>query len=311
MTSQESRRSSRSCRATERSSVSMTAVRRRSSTAQRAGARRSRRGRRARRSSCRRTTRSTSGRATGPIFPGWPRTWTGRLAGQLRARDRRCRRRRAAGHRRSLRRWPVRRSSARCASIDRNGVLHRALPEAAASSARAAFRRSRTSDLDGRNELVSFSERLERGFEGLYDKVWVYDLHGSSYGGIEWGQFGGNARHTGLYGATPPPPPPPPRRRRLRLRLRLRHRRLLLHHRLRRHPTAATASASARSSLRRPARDRQAAPARQNAHPARPLLIGPRQEEALSPRGARARSATARWNPPTLRRSRQAGRRRR
>jgi hypothetical protein len=75
--------------------------------------------------------------------------------------------------------------------------------------------------------------------------------------------------------------------------------------------TTASSASSASSSgyaLRRPARDRQAAPARQNAHPARPLLIGPRQEKALGPRGASARPAAACWNPPTLRRSGEAGR---
>src|SRR5206468_140948 len=66
-------------------------------------------------------------------------------------------------------------------------------------------------DLDGRNELVVMSDAWN-GQQGFYDKVWAYDLHGSTYGGIEWGQFGGDPEHTNCYpcGTGPPPPPPPP-----------------------------------------------------------------------------------------------------
>ena len=65
-------------------------------------------------------------------------------------------------------------------------------------------------DGDGRNELVVLGDDWE-GQNRLYDKVWMYDLHGSSYGGIEWGQFGGDAEHDNHYtGGSPPPPPPPP-----------------------------------------------------------------------------------------------------
>ena len=73
--------------------------------------------------------------------------------------------------------------------------------------------------------------------------------------------------------------------------------------------SASSATPSAGSALRRPARDRQAAPSRADAHPAGPLLPGPRQEEALGPRRAGARSAAACRDPPTLRRSGEAGRR--
>ena len=93
-------------------------------------------------------------------------------------------------------------------------------------------------DRDGRNELVVVGSAWF-GQDGLRDRVWAYDLHGSSYGGIEWGQFGGDARHRNHYVALPapppphpPPPPPPPRHLHLRhLRPRL-HLHLHLHLRL-------------------------------------------------------------------------------
>jgi hypothetical protein len=64
-------------------------------------------------------------------------------------------------------------------------------------------------DNDGRTEIVVTGSPWDGYY--LYPKVWVYDLHGPQpYGPIEWGQFGGNPQHTGLYEsplATPTPTP--------------------------------------------------------------------------------------------------------
>lgn len=57
-------------------------------------------------------------------------------------------------------------------------------------------------DLDGRNDLIVTGSYWD-GFSGMKDKVWMYDLHGKSYGHIGWGQFGGDAKHTNAY--IPPP----------------------------------------------------------------------------------------------------------
>lgn len=56
-------------------------------------------------------------------------------------------------------------------------------------------------DLDGRNELV-VTGTFWNGTPGFYDKVWAYDLGGSTPGAVAWGQLMGNAQHTGT--ASPP-----------------------------------------------------------------------------------------------------------
>lgn len=54
-------------------------------------------------------------------------------------------------------------------------------------------------DGDARNELIVTGQHWS-GRSGDYDKVWVYDLRAPGpYGGIEWGQFGGDARHRHIY----------------------------------------------------------------------------------------------------------------
>src|SRR5262249_10099499 len=58
-------------------------------------------------------------------------------------------------------------------------------------------------DLDGRNELIVTSAYWGRT-PGSYPKVWAFDLHGSNYGAVEWGQFMHDAQHTGTY-STPAP----------------------------------------------------------------------------------------------------------
>lgn len=65
-------------------------------------------------------------------------------------------------------------------------------------------------DLDGRNELIVTASGLERSAWGKLNKVWAYDLGGGPHGKIEWGQFGRNAQHRGLYGKDKPVSAPTP-----------------------------------------------------------------------------------------------------
>ncbi|MBI4684170.1 MAG: VCBS repeat-containing protein [Nitrospirae bacterium] len=60
-------------------------------------------------------------------------------------------------------------------------------------------------DGDGRNEII-ITGSYWSGQSGYYDKVWVYDLGGATHGPVLWGQFMGNAKHTGT--AVPPSPSP-------------------------------------------------------------------------------------------------------
>jgi hypothetical protein len=82
----------------------------------------------------------------------------------------------------------------------RSGLLHPHFPKALSIGAGAV---PAIADLygDGRNELI-VGGTAWGGYNGLYDKVWVYDLHGTGpYGRIEWGQFNGGAEHNGHYSA--------------------------------------------------------------------------------------------------------------
>jgi FG-GAP-like repeat len=54
-------------------------------------------------------------------------------------------------------------------------------------------------DRDGRNELIVMGDYWD-GVSGTFPKVWVFDLHGTAYGGIPWGQFMHDTRHTGTHG---------------------------------------------------------------------------------------------------------------
>jgi len=54
-------------------------------------------------------------------------------------------------------------------------------------------------DLDGRNDLILKGEYWN-GHSGQYYSVWALDLHGpAAHGPIEWGQFKGDAQHSGHY----------------------------------------------------------------------------------------------------------------
>jgi FG-GAP-like repeat len=146
-------------------------------------------------------------KGNGTTFPGWPRTWTNSWLGSSApvigdvdgdGSPDIAITKQVAG---SSEQGEVR-------LYNRNGVLNSHFPKQLTIGS-GGVPAIADVDLDGRNELVVLGSAWS-GFNGMYDKVWVYDLHGSSYGGIEWGQFGGNARHTNHYGPLPPPPPPPP-----------------------------------------------------------------------------------------------------
>src|SRR6266581_2428145 len=90
--------------------------------------------------------------------------------------------------------------------FNRDGVLHPRFPKTlpigeAAAPAIADI------DGDGRNEII-ISGNFWNGEPGYYDKVWVFDLGGPTpHGPVLWGQFMGNAKHTGT--AVPQSAPPP------------------------------------------------------------------------------------------------------
>ena len=143
----------------------------------------------------------------GTVLPGWPRTWTNSWLGSSAP---------VIGdvNGDGLQDIAITKQVAGSSEFGevrlygRNGVLHPGFPKQLELGS-GGVPAIADIDLDGRNELVVLGSAWS-GFSGLYDKVWVYDLHGSTYGGIEWGQFGGNAAHTNHYGPPPTPPPPPP-----------------------------------------------------------------------------------------------------
>lgn len=49
-------------------------------------------------------------------------------------------------------------------------------------------------DLDGRNEIIVGAPMVD-GSRQIGETVWVFDLGGADHGPIEWGQYGGDARH--------------------------------------------------------------------------------------------------------------------
>jgi hypothetical protein len=80
----------------------------------------------------------------------------------------------------------------------RYGVLHSSFPKPLPIGS-GAVPAIADVDGDGRNELVVGGSAWT-GSPGLYDQVWMYDLHGPGpYGRIEWGQFNGGPQHNGRY----------------------------------------------------------------------------------------------------------------
>jgi hypothetical protein len=87
----------------------------------------------------------------------------------------------------------------------RNGISHPRFPKSLPIGS-GAVPAIADIDGDGRNEIIITGD-FWNGYSGYYDKVWVYDLGGPTHGPVLWGQFMGNAKHTGVF-TTPPPSPP-------------------------------------------------------------------------------------------------------
>ena len=79
--------------------------------------------------------------------------------------------------------------------FDRHGVPHARFPKTLPIGVPAAPAIADI-DGDGRNEIVIAGNFLN-GERGFFDKVWVFDLGGPPHGPVLWGQFMGNAKHTG------------------------------------------------------------------------------------------------------------------
>ena len=89
--------------------------------------------------------------------------------------------------------------------FNRNGVSHPRFPKTLPIG-QAAAPAIADIDGDGRNEIIITGNFLN-GEPGYYDKVWVFDLGGPPHGPVLWGQFMGNAKHTGTavpQSGTPP-----------------------------------------------------------------------------------------------------------
>ncbi len=90
--------------------------------------------------------------------------------------------------------------------FNRNGISHPRFPKTLPIG-QGAVPAIADIDGDGRNEII-ISGNFWNGEPGYYDKVWVFDLGGPTpHGPVLWGQFMGNAKHTGT--AVPQSAPPP------------------------------------------------------------------------------------------------------
>ena len=80
--------------------------------------------------------------------------------------------------------------------FNRNGVSHPRFPKTLPIGS-GAVPAIADIDGDGRNEIIIVGNLLNDE-PGYYDKVWVFDLGGPTpHGPVLWGQFMGNAKHTG------------------------------------------------------------------------------------------------------------------
>lgn len=82
-------------------------------------------------------------------------------------------------------------------AYDRNGAMLPGFPKSLPIG-KGAVPAIGDIDADGRNEIV-ITGSFWNGFTGQYDKVWAYDLGGSSHGPVQWGQLGGGPRHAGHF----------------------------------------------------------------------------------------------------------------
>ena len=81
--------------------------------------------------------------------------------------------------------------------FNRLGQLHSAFPKKLRLSSSMAPAIADI-DLDGRNEILIGSD-LWKGYSGMYDTVYAFDLGGPTHGPILWGQVGGGPRHQYRY----------------------------------------------------------------------------------------------------------------
>jgi thermitase len=87
---------------------------------------------------------------------------------------------------------------------NRNGVSHPSFPKTLPIGS-GAVPAIADIDADGHNEII-ITGSYWNGNAGYYNKVWVFDLGGPTHGPVLWGQFMGNAKHTGTAAIVYPTP---------------------------------------------------------------------------------------------------------
>ena len=139
-------------------------------------------------------------RGDGRVFPGWPKTysgyWVGNFAPVVGDID-------GDGSPDIAIILTVTGSSEKgeVCVYNKKGVLHSHFPKSLKIGF-GAVPAIADIDRDGRNELIVTGAFWD-GHIGYYDKVWAYDLKGSNYGPILWGQFGGDCKHQNSYPVEP------------------------------------------------------------------------------------------------------------
>ncbi len=90
-------------------------------------------------------------------------------------------------------------------AFNANGTLLAGFPKVSPAGSDVSAPAIADIDFDGRNEIIVAGS--DASYIGYFDGVWAYDLGGGPHGRIEWGQFRGDPRHQGRYGAAVTPPP--------------------------------------------------------------------------------------------------------
>jgi len=88
-------------------------------------------------------------------------------------------------------------------AYDKSGIMLPHFPKALDSGGAAVVAIADV-DNDSRNEIIvaSTSRRGSTRDLSVTDRLWAFDLHGSSYGPVQWGQFGGGPQHQNYYSPT-------------------------------------------------------------------------------------------------------------